>query len=234
VAPARDAIVAAITARCAPAGFDLVWPLAVGWYNEAVAAPHRLDDLGRPGALAVLVGNTRALWPRLRAAVAADPELRGDADPLDRYTERVVHEACAALPVRASARFAHHVGERVVAMQRLAEVAGFAALAPSNLCVHPEYGPWISLRAVVVADADGPTERPPPVPRTCDCDRLCLPALERALAATGAAPSQATVAAAWRQWLAVRDACPIGRAHRFGDAQLRYHYIKDPRALTDE
>jgi methylmalonic aciduria homocystinuria type C protein len=35
----------------------------------------------------------------------------------------------------------------------------------------------------------------------------------------------------WPLWLAVRDACPIGRAHRYDDAQIRYHYARDRSAL---
>jgi methylmalonic aciduria homocystinuria type C protein len=28
----------------------------------------------------------------------------------------------------------------------------------------------------------------------------------------------------WRLWLAVRDACPVGREHRYSDEQIRFHY----------
>lgn len=32
-------------------------------------------------------------------------------------------------------------------------------------------------------------------------------------------------------WIAVRDACPIGREHRYPEDQLRYHYTKDRSLL---
>jgi cyanocobalamin reductase (cyanide-eliminating) / alkylcobalamin dealkylase len=35
----------------------------------------------------------------------------------------------------------------------------------------------------------------------------------------------------WRAWLAVRDACPVGREHRYGDDQIAYHYAKRRDAL---
>lgn len=45
---------------------------------------------------------------------------------------------------------------RVLSFQRLAHESGLAFLNPAcHLCVHPVYGPWISLRAVVVLDAPG-------------------------------------------------------------------------------
>jgi hypothetical protein len=29
----------------------------------------------------------------------------------------------------------------------------------------------------------------------------------------------------------MREACPTGRAHRYGEAQIRYHYLKDRAVL---
>ncbi|MDX2167772.1 MAG: hypothetical protein SF182_11935 [Deltaproteobacteria bacterium] len=88
------------------------------------------------------------------------------------------------------------------------------------------YGPWIGLRAALVLDRPGPTGPPPRAANPCpDCARTCVPAFERARAAPG------ELADTWPLWLAVRDACPIGRAHRYDEAQIRYHYIKDRRAL---
>jgi methylmalonic aciduria homocystinuria type C protein len=32
------------------------------------------------------------------------------------------------------------------------------------------------------------------------------------------------VSESWRLWLAVRDACPVGRSSRYPDEQCEYHY----------
>jgi len=32
-------------------------------------------------------------------------------------------------------------------------------------------------------------------------------------------------------WSAVRDRCPVGRAYRYSDEQIAYHYTKDPQFL---
>lgn len=109
----------------------------------------------------------------------------------------------------------------------MAEAIGFAALSPSHLSLHPEHGPWIGLRAIVIAERpyEGPAR--PPLPRPCDgCERPCMGALDEALARGDAA--------SWRDWLAVRDACPVGRGSRYGAAQIRYHYTKDQDWLVDE
>jgi hypothetical protein len=43
---------------------------------------------------------------------------------------------------------------------------------------------------------------------------------------TGHNPSSASISEHAAAWIAVRDACPVGREGRYSDAQLEYHYTK--------
>jgi methylmalonic aciduria homocystinuria type C protein len=224
---------------CEAAGFDLVQPLQVGWYNALVTGSLRLDDFGSPSHLAVVIGNTRALWPRFLEALRADAGLLAAPHPLYRYTEQAIGAVCAGLPQPLSLRWSHAGGAGLVAMQRLAQVAGLAYLSESQLSVHPLYGPWIGLRAALSFALPGPGGPPPQLPHPCGgCAGQCRPAFERALAAaseasSAAAITEATVEQSWQLWLAVRDACPTGRAHRYSDAQIHYHYLKDRQQLRN-
>jgi cyanocobalamin reductase (cyanide-eliminating) / alkylcobalamin dealkylase len=275
----RDEVIGTIRDSCRRLGFDLVQPLQVGWYNDAVAAPLRLEDFGSGQHLAVVVGNTRALWPVWCAALATDPALAASADPLDAYTVRALNDIASALsgetrsprrvspdveavpnaekPIwsgstrpspaqrgqgepgtdlghealcpRVSLRFAHEGGNRRIAVQRLAHAAGLAYLTETHASVHPTYGPWIALRAAMSLDIPGPLGLPPQLEHPCGgCSRGCLPAFERALTTLDGAPSEANLRAHWQTWLAWRDACPVGREHRYTEAQIRYHYLRDP------
>lgn len=230
------ALVDAIARACAAGGFDLCATAAAADYDVRVPDDLRLPSVGRPRALTVVIGNTRALWPVFRRALAADPGLAAADDPLDTYAARVigaaVADACVPAGVAHAIRYAPEPPPRRIAMQRLAEVAGLATLAPSHLAIHPVYGPWFALRAAIVLDLDGPPPRPAP-PRACDCARGCQPALDRALAA-GAPVGAAELRERWRLWVAVRDACPVGRAHRYADIQLRYHYTGDRACLESD
>lgn len=159
-----------------------------------------------PHARAILVGNTRAWWPyflreRDRAA----------RDPVDALVERDLPGALYAHRTYAGA---------YLPFQRIAVAAGLGALSPTQLVIHPRYGPWFALRAIVFERG-----APPPVPAAppaCHCEAACRDAFARAHAATDPFA-----------WLAVRDACTRGRDHRYSDLQIRYHYGKDRSDLPE-
>ncbi len=210
--------------QCAAGGLDLAQPLQVGWYNDAVEDSLQLPDFGRPESLAVVIGNTRRIWAPFLRALRSRPQLCDSENPVESYVMSVVGAAVVASERPCEAFWAHDLGPKVVAMQRLAEVAALAYLSPARLSVHPTYGPWIALRAVVVVDVLGPAGPPPAMERPCrDCEAACLPAFT---AATGHGEG-----ALWPAWLVVRDACPLGREFRYDEAQIEYHYTKDRSVL---
>ncbi len=205
-----------LQAQCAAHGFDLVQPFRLSWYNDAIEPAYKLPDFGRPDALAVLIANSRALWPHFMAAEHAA------AHPLDSWIVDRISAVASGVPARTALWFPHEPPPRLLPFQRLAQLAGLAWLSPSWLLAHPIFGPWISLRAVMVIDAPGPAGTAPQVPDPCGrCDHGCLPPFNAAMEGQND----------WRQWLAVRDACPLGREHRFSEHQLRYHYTKDLAGL---
>lgn len=211
---------------CTAAGLDLVQPFAVQWYNAVVPDPHKLPTYERDPTLGLLIGNTRALWPRFLSALRGQPALLDGDDPVDCYVEDAVGRASATLGPRWQCLWAHR--SRQVAIQQLAQRAGLAYLSPGHLSVHPRFGPWIALRAVIVVDAEGPAGAASPIAPPCDdCHVRCEPAFARAAATLVEPVNQAAVTPHWQLWLAARDACPIGREYRYDDAQIGYHYTKD-------
>jgi hypothetical protein len=190
-------------ATLAAAGFDIAHTF------DAAAAAHEpgLAVLAGEARLGVLIGNTRALWPRFTEALR-DPELAAARDPLERYTERAID---GALP-GARIFYGHRqYGGAFLPLQRLAVVTGLGALAPTRLVIHPSYGPWFALRAVAVIAGEPPARAAIDPP--CRCDASCRDALERAERSTD-----------WRDWLAVRERCSL-QSWRYSDDQIRFHYV---------
>src|SRR5262245_17031530 len=118
-----------------------------------------LADPERPCGL--LVGNTRALWPIFSAA----RDVLGDAPhPLERYTEQTIDRIAGGAPVFYGHR---RYGDAFVPLQRLAVAAGLGALAPTQLVIHPVFGPWFALRAVILHPGI-PVQHAPVAP-PCSC-----------------------------------------------------------------
>jgi methylmalonic aciduria homocystinuria type C protein len=227
-----QSVSAAVAEDCARAGLDLVHPFGFDREPSPSAALARLavPDFGCSRGLGILIGNTRALWPVLKRALARDPVLRADGNPLDQYVVRVVNGVRTALAVPSAARFAHVVEPETLPIQRIAAEVGLSHLSPSHLSIHPEHGPWIALRAVLLVDVEGPPPLPAPRDPCSPCPKPCLHALQVAIETTGA-DGGIDVEQNWRKWLAVRDACPEGRSSRYGEDQIAYHYSKDRRRL---
>ena len=157
----------------------------------------------------ILVGNTRTLWQPFTSAVRADPALAADPNKLDRYTERTL--AGAFPDARIYYSFRRYDGA-FLPFQKLAVALGLGAIAPIGLVIHPDYGPWFALRAVILVDGVPPATARGPIALPCQCEAGCRDALARA-------QREMT----WQAWLGVREACTL-RAWRYSDDQVRYHY----------
>ncbi len=190
------------------AGVHPAFDLAHRFDARRVARELELPMLDAPTG--ILVGNTRALWAQFAAVLAADPALRDEHDPIDRFTERAF--------AGQRALFSHRTYDGAfLPFQRIAVAAGLGTLSRSQLVIHPIYGPWFALRAIVLVDEPAPIPAPPPV-SPCVCGPACTAAFVYACDASGEDW--------WRAWVAVRDACTAGREHRYDDLQIRYHYRK--------
>lgn len=226
-----EEITADVRAGLAPHGLDLVQGFDVARYNELIAGRGSLAPLaqfGRPGALAILVGNTKALWPRFIDAFHESDGLRDSSDPLDAWIEGLLRDCTSQIREKCSLRFSHDTGPELVSMLHLAEASGLARTGPAHLAVHPVHGPWFGLRGVIVVDREPPLLPAVSEAAPCDtCHAPCLAALARALAEAPATD----IASAWQAWAGIREVCPIGRTSRYDEEQIKYHYTKDRAAL---
>jgi hypothetical protein len=197
-----------------------------GFHPEPADLVPPLPD-GRPAGTVLVVGNVGStFWARLEAS----PEARGP-DPIDRWSARVLRELAAGHG--ADVRFPFD--DPPHPFQRWARRADLElAPSPLGLLIHPDHGPWHALRgAFLLPERLALPERRPVRPSPCESCAM-KPCLARcpvgAFTPAGydvgvcraylATPSgQACVVQGCR----ARDACPVGRAHRYAGAQLRHH-----------
>lgn len=90
--PSLDERIEAARLELATAGFDIVQRVEASWYNELIAseavALSPLPTFGRADAPGLLLGNSKALWPRFIAWLSAQPD-PAMPNPLNAYVEEV-------------------------------------------------------------------------------------------------------------------------------------------------
>jgi methylmalonic aciduria homocystinuria type C protein len=238
------------------AGYDLVQPFSLPplateraalWREPWAEAslPHWAQNEAVQG---LLIGNTRHLWAPFLDAVQRDPALADQAHPLDLYTARRVQESIEPLQSQTPGNaqvwlgYAHTLHPCPLPMTRLADACGLGRLGPAGLVVHPRYGPWIALRAVVLVRTGQELLLSAGEPHPCTgCSAPCAIQARRARGGAATRPHRdldlplgpvlPELSRRARLWLAVRDVCPLGVAHRYSPAQISYHYDKDRRQL---
>ena len=218
----------------AAGGFSLAAPLSVAEYDRLVPGPWSSAAVF-PGTRGVLVvaNAGRDLWPLFEAS----PEARLESDPLDAYTRRVLGEA-----TRPAAGFALYQEQRqgsYLPLVALAERAGLGVPGRVGVLLHPIYGPWISLRAVVFLPVPVEWQEPERFDPCTGCPAPCQDACHgRVIDARGV-----DVEACYRARLSLpecalrcdaRRACVVGPEHAFPPRQVAHHSLirrpePDPR-----
>ena len=231
-------------------GVDIVQEFNTEWYNTYVASESLplspLPTYGRASAKAVVIGNSRALWPAFLNWLSRQSQPEEVQDPLDKFIQSTVEQAIAELC--SSSGVAHDIfwpwesGERLVSMQRVAIVCGMCYHdTETQLAIHPKFGAWVAFRAVVVFDAPGDAV-PTPERLGCLMSEEEKVAAREAMAAALRASDEANLCTQLHgekgmerdvrlAWAALRDCVAVGREARYSEAQLTYHYTKDKKVL---
>jgi len=194
-----------------------------------------------PGCRSVVVigsGGTR-LWEAFRADLQAHPaHLSEEAHPLDAYVARTL---CSLDPepgqdrrwIRCAADEPDPVDFRPLARE-----AGLGWRSMLGLLIHPEFGPWLGIRAACFTTEQLTPTGPLPGEGPCpDCHAPCITACPGE--AMSRPPGVLGDLGGWdvatcSTFHQVSDrcattchsrvACPEGFDHRYGEMQRRYHY----------
>ena len=249
-------------------GLDVLAPMRVSWYNDylrelglatdstkylerageahasgepAPFALAPLPDFGREGdALALIIGNSRAMWPCfLRWLKRKGGDIK---NPVDTFAEEKIKAAVGTFAGESKYDIfwaSDMSPQRLVDMNRASLVSSLCYFSDEMfLSIHPKFGSWVAFRAVVVIDLPATDLGPPP---------SHLPPLlsEEEAAAARSAFAEALQASKdvevsvegmplhlAKKWEAMRDCVGRGREHKYSELQSEYHYVKDPKLLA--
>lgn len=209
--------------KLAAAGFLLLG----GLHREPAEDFPGISGTGFPETL-LLIGSTGpGIWPTFSASLEFSD---GAADPLDRYTRRVLSDIADDMAVEVVFPFE---GPPYHPFQRWALAAGGFSQSPLGVLVHERYGPWSGFRAAFLSSerlvlpdviaAEGPC-------LTC-ADKPCLNACPvGAISVEAGYDVPGCLAhlvedpeAECRSGCLARHACPFGNPFHQKPEQARFH-----------
>jgi len=230
LAPAREALVRA--------GLDLHAVLSVARFDALVAPAFRSGHRLPAARSAWVVGSAGPrLFSHFQTATSGDPR---QPDPLDAYVEAQL-AAAMALAARAGAACAAIFGHRAVGgifpdLVAAAREAGLGWPSRLGLLLHPAFGPWTSLRAVLLTDVALDCGSPLPGAGPCaECPAPCTAACPVAAPAARGfrvdACAGTRLAGGCAEHCAARRACPVGAGFRYAPAAEAHHMAAALRGL---
>ena len=240
--------------KLAKSGFDVIQPFDVRWYNNYVKAEglplKPLPTFGlKSGAVGILIGNSRAIWPAFLSWLGQQQDPLNMSDPLDTFIATIIKPAVATLAgkdVKYDVIWPWEGGSRLCSMQRVAICSALCYHdSETQLAIHPRFGSWVAFRAVVVLHAEPSAHGlagTAPKPLSCLMSEAEKSAARAAMQAALRASDEANLCTQLHgakgmerdvrlAWAALRDCVRVGSQHRYTDEQLTYHYTKDKAVL---
>ena len=153
-------LVDAFRAELSSAGLNLIAALPAERYDRDVPERFQLRKRYPQYRSLVVIGNGGGdFWKGFRAYCAEHPDFFDrNAHPLDRYTTSVIERIVSPLLTQAQVCwrlvYPFQFDADPVSFVHLGALAGLGARSLLGVLVHPEYGPWIALRAAVLLDCE--------------------------------------------------------------------------------
>ncbi|KAJ3281816.1 hypothetical protein HDU79_010459 [Rhizoclosmatium sp. JEL0117] len=149
-------------------GFDICEPFETQYYNLK-KLPETLPPIStfsRPRTLSFLIGNSKHIWPILKAHARALPSV--SEHPLDDYVHVIIPKLVEAhfTGIARKIQYTTSKDDDFIHFQLLAHITATSYYNKAlSLCVHPKHGPWKAFRAVVTLDLPFPNLEPyAPIP----------------------------------------------------------------------
>jgi hypothetical protein len=238
----HSSLLAEVRRHARGAGLNLLGLVDAGRFDAAQAKDRRVTSIApKCGTVLVVGSGGRALWQQFTRRHG------GGACAGVRHVDRYGLEAARGIEsmLRSAAipsRMVVGACDTRLPFSQLAEAAGLGTVSPvTGLLLHPEFGPWVRIRAVVLADGQpfGPIpdgsigHRFQPC---CGCSRPCVAACPVGVH-DGFGGQDLGRCATHRHdgncatQCSSRSACPVGSEHRDGDGEHAHRHTQSLSAM---
>ena len=178
----------------------------------------------------VFANGGRALWDGFLKDIHQNPEHLQDYEhPFDEYVHRIIHNADPSPSsdrrwIRCAANEAEFLDFRALAYN-----AKIGTPSLMGMVIHPEYGLWMGMRAVLLTTVNLPISTVEPTSPCSSCtDKPCISTCPAHAVSTSGWNIQRCAEFHQEQTQCAdscisRLSCPIGIAHKHSPLQHRYH-----------
>ncbi|MBL8727280.1 MAG: hypothetical protein JNM25_02540 [Planctomycetes bacterium] len=234
-------LLAEVRRRAGDAGLNLLGLVDAERFDAAQTRERRVRSIAPDCGTVLVVGSGgRELWQRFERRSGASCR---SAARVDRYASAAARQIETLL--RSSAIRCRTIAgpcDSRLPFTQLGEAAGLGTVSPvTGLLLHPQFGPWVRIRAVVLADGRpfGPiadasiSERFQPC---CGCSRPCVTACPVGVH-DGLGGQDFGRCASHRHagncetHCSSRSACPVGSSHRDADGEHAHRHAHSLSAL---
>lgn len=169
--------------RLAPHGLNVIGAAEVARYDAVVPPRHAVGSRAPDARTLVVIGSGgAAFWEAFRRHRERETSAACPPDALDGFTRAVVRDAVESpgLDLGGPPRVAFPFEDQPLALSfmHLAECAGLGRRSLLGVLVHPQFGPWMALRAALllpfVVEAPRPADGFDPCPGCVE--RPCIAA----------------------------------------------------------
>ena len=204
------------------------WPVALQSYSASV-----MEAVGSDPVLWVVAHQGPALWRHLTGVWGAERPPIDQTDPIDRWAFEQV--SAVLRDVGVNHKIVFPMADRHAPhwpLQQLGRTLGWHHTSPFQVGIDAQWGSWFAYRAVVVLPSGcAPPSASRQLPHPCEtcvgrpCEVTCpAQALTPQWSLDACMAYRLSEGAACAATCVAREACPVGSEHRYGKAQLAYHY----------
>ena len=219
--------------RLASYGFDVTHSFAISALDFQLS--DYLNEAIDKNCSGILIGNSRALWGGFLSWLEKQEKWEEITNPIELYTQQSVESACSEFLPSATIYWMHETNAYVVPGQQLAHSTGLAFLSAGRFNIHPQYGAWFALRALIIVKETFPIDSRLAVnPSTNHIELKAQAIFNKLSAVLAVSEMEHTVKTKWKKWLALRDIYQVGKEYRYSNAQIEYHYTHKKSVLLRE
>ncbi len=216
-------------------GFNLIRRIRTEEYDSVVSPESRIPGLCPGSTSVILVGFAgHTFWSILKKFLNKNPGFRDSyEDWIDYYTVLRFMEIADLFEKHGLGwRAVFPFGEKSLALDfmKLGELGGTGTKGIIGVLIHPEYGPWISLRGAIISDIEFSRYDSPLSFNPCpECHKPCIPVCPANTVSEKGWDVPACMKFRLREIdctdnCVSRRACPYGKEHQYTREQLGYHH----------